>query len=93
MYKRRKMEHISLFEPLLTKRKMPDEQFFPRKRMRETLSVKTKRSIDNNILNTNKKQKVCNIHCLIHIDEYICNIYECSGIKEHHKSFFMPYIN
>ena len=33
---------------------------------------------DNNI--NQKKQKV--IHCLIHNEKYICDMYECRGIKE-----------
>lgn len=36
-----------------------------------------------------------NKHCLVHGEEYICDIYECSGIKyvDNKQPSFMPYIN
>ena len=73
--KRRKMEHITLFEPL-----------------------SRKRNADRELINPlDKKQKVCdNRHCLVHEEEYICNIYDCSGVKcmkEYNQSSFMSYIN
>ena len=96
-----KMEHLPLFDPLSRKRKWLDignvyyEQVLPKK-MR--LPVKIKRKADSELINpVDKKQKVCdNRCCLVHEEEYICNIYECSGVKcmeEYNKSSFMSYIN
>jgi hypothetical protein len=41
--------------------------------------------------NTQERNK----HCLVHGEEYICDIYECSGIKyvDDKQPSFMPYIN
>lgn len=97
--KRRKMEHITLFEPLSRKRKWKYNIYYKLqlpKKLR--LSFKIKRNADRELINPlDKKQKVCdNRHCLVHEEEYICNIYDCSGIKcmkEYNQSSFMSYIN
>lgn len=51
-----------------------------------------KRKAYNNLDKNNKRQKVDNIYCLFHGDKYICDIYECSGIKCLKTCDNMPYI-
>jgi hypothetical protein len=86
-----KIEHMSLSR----KRKLLyyDLPLLLQKRMR--LSVKIKRNADEILLSiVNKKQKVCDsMYCLVHDYAYICEIYECSGVKVYNKSSFMSYIN
>ena len=45
--------------------------------------------IDDNI--DIKKQRI--IHCLIHDHKYICDMYDCNGVKDYtNKSNYIPYI-
>lgn len=30
--------------------------------------------------------------CILHEEQYICDIYECSGVQKYYKSSHMPYI-
>lgn len=40
-----------------------------------------------------KKQKIINAYiCLIHEQRYICDVYDCGGIKKIYHSNHMPYI-
>lgn len=60
-----------------------------------TISNKRNRCYDYVSFNiSNKKNK--SIYCLIHEYSYICDMYDCSGIKKLKKqkpNIFMPYIN
>lgn len=73
-----------------------------KKRKTNVISCKRKLYCDNshdsiytlhNINNEYKKQRT--IYCIIHEDQYICNIYECNGIKNFYNYSFntMPYIS
>jgi hypothetical protein len=84
MCKKRNMGSILNYEQLQTVKK-------------RKIHYKIKRKASYNLFNVTKKQKVYdNRRCLIHEEEYICDIYECSGIKyikDLQKSCFISYIN
>ena len=54
---------------------------------------RTKRKIFYDLPNHSKRLKSKSNHCLIHEEQYICDIYECSGVYSHQLDHFMPYIN
>ena len=56
-------------------------------------SDRTKRKIFYDLPNHPKRLKSKSHHCLIHEEQYICDIYECSGVHSHQPFHFMPYIN
>lgn len=95
--KRRKFEQARTLGSILKKRKYVDNIYYQKLLSKKCrLLVKTKRKamveLDNHL---HKKQKVFDRGCLLHSEEYICNIYECSGVKcldEYDKKIFMPYI-
>ena len=52
-----------------------------------------KRKADNILLSLQNKKVKLEVPCLIHEELYICNIYECSGVKKYYSYCdYMPYI-
>ena len=90
--KRRKVDFLDY------KRKLPDNNYNskPVKRLRVYPPENCKKRKLNSILVFQKRQKNYHdfCHCQVHVEKYICDIYECSGIgdkgviNEDH----MPYI-
>lgn len=64
-------------------KKLKPESFARKRKLRPVL---TEEKTDETV----KKQKI--IYCIIHDEKYICDIYECSGIKNEYKVDTMPYI-
>jgi hypothetical protein len=91
--KKRNVEHMLLFEPLTNFLHYDQIQVVKKRK----INSKIKRKSSNHLFNVTKKQKVNdNWRCLIHKEEYICDIYDCSGvkhIKECNKSCYTSYIN
>lgn len=44
-----------------------------------------------NVDTPSKKHRSGSKNCLIHCEDYICDIYECNGVRTHNKDH-MPYI-
>lgn len=95
IYKKRKIERS------INKRKRVDNKVHLYNMKKQKISIKLKRKSITDMKSNDKKQKLfeeSNVHnCLIHDEMYICNIYECSGIKdikpcEHMPCEHMPYI-
>lgn len=89
-----------LFNTHRSKRKLEyEERFLERRLEREHNKRLLKRKLENGLYKDNcwcnKRQKVLpDVYCLIHTESYICDIYECSGVKILHlpESYHMPYI-
>jgi hypothetical protein len=74
------------------KRKYVRNIYYESKRMR-VVPIIVKRKTYTVLSNSNeKKQKRC-VYCLIHEEKYICDIYECSGVKHNKHVLYMPYTN
>lgn len=89
--KRRKIEYTN------NKRKLPDNNYNTSKRPRFYQQVNyNKRKIDNICVVSQKRQKIYHdfYSCIYHKERYICDMYECDGIRE--KKYIneehMPYI-
>lgn len=53
----------------------------------------TKRKIYDQKSKDNKRHKKHHCRCLLHKEDYICNIYDCSGVQDYNQTIHMPYIN
>jgi hypothetical protein len=81
-------------DPLINKRKKVQCQFIQpvNKKPKLRLPEKLKRSIIYIEQKLTKKIKTEEM-CILHENRYICDIYECNGVKDHIKYMYMPYIN
>lgn len=88
VYKKRRVEPRINFERKLGK-------FNPLllHKLHKVKSRRTKRKIFYDLPNHAKRLKYKSQHCLIHEEQYICDIYECSGVHIYQPFDFMPYIN
>lgn len=90
--KRRKVDSLDY------KRKLPDNNYNsnPSKRLCFYPDVNNKKRKLDSILVFQKRQKYYHdfCHCHVHVEKYICDIYECSGIgdKDVTTEYHMPYI-
>lgn len=94
MCKRRKIENILCYKRKWTSYDNLDKNV-KKKRISPPVPNKHKRLLLVDHIKSNKRQKVEPVipNCLIHEEKYICDIYECSGVKEFRNYCeHMPYI-
>lgn len=91
--KRRKIESLN------HKRKLPEYNYTNKSIKKTRFYPPTnykKRKINNVFIVIEKKQKCDHnfYQCVLHKEKYICDIYDCSGIKENTtmNEHYMPYI-
>ena len=81
--KRKYMEYKNPIILTTTKKRKYSHIPTPKRKLQNQPSVKNP-----------KKQKNRHIHCIVHFEKYICDIYECCGIKHgYQQEIHMPYIN
>ena len=71
----------------------PSRNYKHHKVAKKKIKRQIKRKIFHDLPNHSKRLKSKSYHCLVHEEQHICDIYECSGVHSHQPFHFMAYIN
>ena len=83
---------MSEYQIINNKRKLNHKVTSNNKRKLNPQIINNKRKLNHQIINKIKKIKSKHGSCFIHKENYICKIYECSGVEGYHNIKHMPYI-